>query len=106
MPLANSEGGEMPHRFAAWCLHGIVVRVGAAPFADGFIEHVAGCGVGTTVGNDMRRLIGEVLGGVNNFCFERDLVAYVLTKLDLVNLPGSECHVSLLTTSTVYGDWV
>jgi hypothetical protein len=97
----------MPLRLAAcWLLHWVVVRVGAAPFTDGFIEHVADGGIGTSVGDDTRRLFGQVLGGVNNFRFERDLVAYVLTILDLVNLPGSECHVSLLTTPIVYGDWV
>ena len=91
----------MPHRFAAWCLHGIVVRVGAAPFADGFIEHVTGCGVGTAMGNDARRLIGEVLSGVDHFRFERDLMTNVFAVLDLVNLPGSKRHVSLLTTFPV-----
>ena len=84
-------------------LHWIVVRIGAAPFAGGLIEHVAGGGVGTAVGNHTWRLFGQMLGGVNDFRFERDLVTDVLAVLDLVNLPGSICHVSLLTTSIVYG---
>ena len=84
-------------------LHRIVVRIGAAPFAGGFVEHVAGSGIGTAMGDDVRRLFGQVLGGIDNFRFERDLVTNVLAVLDLVNLPGSECHVSLLTTTTVYG---
>lgn len=97
----------MPFRLAAcWLLHWIVVRVGAAPFADGFVEHVAGCGVGTSVGYDARRLVGQALGRVDHFRFERDFVTNVLAVLDLVNLPGTKCHVSLLTTLTVYVDWV
>ena len=84
-------------------LHWIVVRIGAAPFAHGLVEHVAGGGIGTAMGKDARRLFGQVLGGINDFRLERDLVTRVLAILDLVNLPGSECHVSLLTISTVYG---
>lgn len=92
----------MPFRLAAcWLLHWIVVRIGAAPFADGFIEHVAGCGIGTTVGKHARRLFGQVLRGIDHFRFERDLVTNMLTVLDLVNLPGPKCHVSLLTTFPV-----
>ena len=84
-------------------LHWVVARIGAAPFAGGLVNHVAGCGIRATVGNHARRLFGQVLGGVNDFRFERDLVTDVLAVLDLVNLPGSICHVSLLTTSIVYG---
>jgi len=84
-------------------LHWIVVRIGAAPFAHGLVEHVTSGGVGTAMGKDARRLFGQVLGGIDDFRFEGDLVSDVLAILDLVNLPGSECHVSLLTTPTVYG---
>lgn len=97
----------MPYRLAAcWLLHGIVVRIGATPFAGGLVEHVAGGGVGTAVGNDARRLFGQVLSRIDNFRFERDLVTDVFAVLDLVDLPSFERHVSLLTTPTVYGDWV
>jgi hypothetical protein len=83
-----------------------VVRVCAAPFADGFVEHIAGDGVGTAMGDYERARIGEVFRWINYFHFQRDLVTDVFAVLDLVNLPGSECHVSLLTTSIVYGNWV
>jgi hypothetical protein len=69
-----------------------VVRIGAAPFADGLVKHIAGGGIRAPVGHDARRLFGQMLGGINNFRFERDLVTDVLTVLDLVNLPSFECH--------------
>jgi len=80
-----------------------VVRIGAAPFAGGLVNHVAGGGIRASVGKDARQLFGQVLGGINNLRFERNFVTRVLAILDLVNLPGTECHVSLLTTPTVYG---
>lgn len=83
-------------------LHGVVVRIGAAPFTHGLVEHVAGGGIRASVGHHARRLFGQMLGGINNFRFERDLVTDVLTILDLVNLPGSVRHVSLLTVLIVY----
>jgi hypothetical protein len=94
----------VPFGFAARdALHWVVVRIGAAPFAGGFIEHVACAGVGASAGKDARRLFGQVLGRIDNFRFQRDIVTDVLAVLDLLDLPGSECHVSLLTTSIVYG---
>jgi hypothetical protein len=93
----------MPIRHApVWLLHGIVVRIGTAPLADALVEHVAGGGIRTAAGKHARCLFGQVLGGIDHIRFERDLVPNVLTVLDLVNLPGSECHVSLLTILPVY----
>lgn len=78
-----------------------MVRVGAAPLADGLVEQVAGGGIGTAMSDDARRLVGQMLGGIDHLRFERDLVTDVFAVLDLVNLPGSIRHVSLLTIHSV-----
>jgi hypothetical protein len=69
-----------------------VVRIGAAPFAGGLVDHVANCGIRASARHHARRLFWQVLGGIDNFRFERDLMTDVLTVLDLVNLPSFECH--------------
>lgn len=83
-------------------LQWIVIRIGAAPLADGFVDQIACLGVGTASGKDARRLVGQMLCRINHFRFERDLMTDVLAVLDLVNLPGLICHVSLLTVFPVY----
>jgi hypothetical protein len=76
--------------------------MGAAPDATGRIHLIANPGIGATVGVYSRWLVRQVLGWINHFILQRDLVPYQLTILDLIYMPGPEWHLHLLTTFLVY----
>jgi hypothetical protein len=41
---------------------------------------------------DAGRLFGEMLGWIDHFGFQRNLLADVFTKFDLAHVPGPLCH--------------
>jgi hypothetical protein len=79
-----------------------VVRIRAAPCAGWLIEQVANYGVGTTAGDHSGGLVRQLLGGINHFGFQRDLVPNVFAILDVSDLPSTEGHLNLQITPQVY----
>jgi len=71
-----------------------VIGVRPAPNADWFIELVADQGAGAAAGDQSRRLVGQLLGWINNIRFQRDLVTNVVAILDLTDLPSTEGHLT------------
>ena len=69
-----------------------MIGVRPAPNADWFIELVADQGAGAAAGDQSRRLVGQLLGWINHFAFQRDLVSYVFAILDFAHLPSTEGH--------------
>jgi hypothetical protein len=67
------------------------------------VHHVSLNRIGTTAGDNAGWLIGQKLGGINDFVLKSNLVANVLTILDLAYLPGSFCHTNLRSMFIVYG---
>jgi hypothetical protein len=79
--VSEGKGGAFPPT-----LHGFVIRICAAPDAGRFVEHVAFLRIGAAARSDSRR-VGQVIGRVDHFRFEGDLVSYVVTKTDLGDFP-------------------
>jgi hypothetical protein len=79
-----------------------MIWIGAAPCTDWLVHQVALKRIRTAVSQDTGCLLGQVFSRVDHFNFESNLVAYMLTVLDLFDLPGTERHLHLQITSTVY----
>jgi hypothetical protein len=77
-------------------LHRVKVRVGSAQGTGGLLHHVAFESVGTAVGQNSRRLVWQMFGGVNHFVLNRNFVTNMLTMFDLFGLPNLLCHIGLL----------
>jgi hypothetical protein len=76
-----------------------VGRICPAPGTDRLIEHsVALHGIRTTLGQDARRLVREMVGRIDNFVFQRNLMPNVLTIFHHFYLPHTLRHISLLYT--------
>jgi hypothetical protein len=69
-----------------------VIGVRPAPNTDWFIDLVAIQGVGTATGDQSWRLVGQLLGWINDFGFQRDLVTDMFAILDPADLPSTEGH--------------
>jgi hypothetical protein len=53
---------------------------------------VADQGVGAAAGDHSWRLIRQLFGRIDHFGLQRNLVPYVLAKLDLADFPRTEGH--------------
>ncbi len=69
-----------------------MVGMCAAPDANGLVDLVAQDGVGTTTGDYSRGLFRQMLGWIDYFGLQGDLVTYMLAVLDLADLPGAKRH--------------
>jgi hypothetical protein len=69
-----------------------VIGIRPAPNADWFIDLVTNQGVGTAASDQSRRLIGQLLGWINDFRFQCDLVTDMFAILDVTDLPSTESH--------------
>jgi hypothetical protein len=69
-----------------------VIGVRPAPDADWFIELVAIQCIGTAPGDHSWRLVGQLLGWINDFRFQGDLVTDMFAILDVTDLPSTESH--------------
>ena len=70
----------------------MVIRVRAAPGATGFVGAIACQSVRTAASQHSGGLVGKVLGGVNQFGFQGDLMPDVLAVRDLIDFPSAEGH--------------
>jgi hypothetical protein len=69
-----------------------VIGIRPAPNTDWFIDLVTNQGVGTATSDQSRRLVGQLLGWINDFRFQCDLVADMFAILDVTDLPSTESH--------------
>jgi hypothetical protein len=69
-----------------------VIGIRPAPNADWFIDLVTNQGVGTAASDQSRRLVRQLLGWINNFRFQCDLMTDMFAILDVTYLPSTESH--------------
>ena len=66
--------------------------MGPGPNATWLLESVASQGIGTATGDHSWRLIGQMFGRIDYIRFQRNLVPYMITIIDLADLPSTEGH--------------
>lgn len=71
-----------------------IIWIGGAPPAHGLVHCITFNGVRTAVRHNSRRQIGQFIGRVHHFRFQRDLVSDILAVRDLFDLPGAYCHLT------------
>jgi hypothetical protein len=69
-----------------------VIGIRPAPNTDWLIDLVTNQGIGTATSDQSRRLVGQLLGWINDFGFQCDLVTDMFAILDVTDLPSTESH--------------